>query len=87
MASTQPSKQEVDRGLALFGFTRDPLRSYGDPSSPNALIHGENLDAMRRLAHAGYGARFRCIYLDPPFNSGRRFAEYEDVLPPRHGLA
>jgi adenine-specific DNA-methyltransferase len=64
------------------GFTRDDARSYGDPSSENALVHGENLAAMRRLAGAGFAARFRCIYFDPPFNSGRRFAEYEDALEP-----
>jgi adenine-specific DNA-methyltransferase len=64
------------------GFARDGARSYGDAGSENALIHGENLEAMRRLARAGFAARFRCIYLDPPFNSGRRFAEYDDALPP-----
>jgi adenine-specific DNA-methyltransferase len=37
---------------------------------------------MRRLASAGFAGRFRCVYLDPPYNSGRRFAEYEDALDP-----
>jgi len=37
---------------------------------------------MRRLASAGFAGRFRCVYLDPPFNSGRRFVEYEDTLDP-----
>ena len=63
-------------------FERDPLRSYGDPSSADALVHAENLDAMRRLAGAGFAGRFRCVYLDPPFNSGRRFVEYDDALDP-----
>jgi adenine-specific DNA-methyltransferase len=63
-------------------FERDKARSYGDPLAGNALVHGENLDAMRRLAGAGFAGRFRCVYLDPPFNSGRRFAEYEDALEP-----
>jgi len=45
-------------------------------------VHGENLEAMGRLARAGFGRRFRCVYLDPPFNSGRRFAEYDDALSP-----
>ena len=67
---------------AAGGFTRDPTRSYGDGAAENVLIHGENLDAMRRLARAGFERRFRCIYLDPPFNSGRRFVEYEDALTP-----
>lgn len=64
------------------GFARDSARSYGDPASADAVVHAENLDAMRRLAGAGFAGRFRCVYLDPPFNSGRRFVEYEDALDP-----
>jgi len=66
----------------MESFEQDPSRSYGAPGSGNALVHGENLDAMRRLARAGLAGRFRCIYFDPPFNSGRRFAEYDDALEP-----
>jgi adenine-specific DNA-methyltransferase len=69
------------------GFTRDAGRSYGDPRGESAVVHGDNLDAMRRLMAAGYGGRFRCAYLDPPFNSGRRFTEYEDALSPQAWLA
>jgi adenine-specific DNA-methyltransferase len=67
---------------APAGFTRDPARSYGDPRAESALVHAENLDAMRRLALAGFAARFRCIYFDPPYNSGRKFAEYDDAQDP-----
>jgi adenine-specific DNA-methyltransferase len=63
-------------------FAHDASRSYGDPRAENVLVHAENLDAMARLAGAGFDARFRCIYFDPPFNSGRRFAEYDDALAP-----
>lgn len=37
---------------------------------------------MGRLATAGFEGRFRCIYFDPPFNSGRRYKEYDDTLAP-----
>jgi adenine-specific DNA-methyltransferase len=37
---------------------------------------------MRRLALAGFAGRFRCVYFDPPYNSQRRFAEYDDALSP-----
>lgn len=63
-------------------FAPDLERSYGNAASDNVLIHGENLEAMGRLARAGFAGRFRCIYFDPPFNSGRRFALYDDALPP-----
>jgi len=45
------------------------------------LIRGDNLDVMRRL-RASFAGRFRCAYLDPPFNSGRTFREYRDAWPP-----
>lgn len=64
------------------GFERDAARSYGDPASSDAVVHAENLDAMSRLARAGFAGRFRCVYLDPPYNSGRRFVEYDDALDP-----
>jgi adenine-specific DNA-methyltransferase len=80
----QPAKHEPlpPPSVTPAGFVRDAARSHGDPRSENALVHGENLDAMTRLARAGFARRFRCIYLDPPFNSGRRFAEYDDALSP-----
>ncbi len=63
-------------------FVRDHERSHGDPRADNAIVVGDNLPVMRRLLASGFGARFRCIYFDPPYNSGRRFAEYEDALDP-----
>ena len=69
------------------GFSRDAARSHGDPRSENVLVHGENLDAMRRLLRAGFAGRFRCVYVDPPFNSGRRFAEYDDASTPAEWLS
>src|SRR5579859_8047536 len=63
-------------------FASDAARAYGDLTAGNVLIHGENLDAMRRLGAAGFRGRFRCIYFDPPYNSGRRFREYDDALSP-----
>jgi|HubBroStandDraft_1064217.scaffolds.fasta_scaffold04373_3 adenine-specific DNA-methyltransferase len=66
----------------MESFARDVARSYGEPGSDNVLLHCENLDAMKRLARSGFASRFRCIYFDPPFNSGRRFAEYDDALEP-----
>ena len=62
--------------LSSASFLRNPARSYGDPRGGSALIHGENLEALSRL-RAAFEARFRCIYLDPPFNTGRKFAEYD----------
>jgi adenine-specific DNA-methyltransferase len=77
-----PELEHKTAQAELPGFTRDPARSYGDPRSENALVHAENLDAMQRLVGTRFARRFRCIYFDPPFNSGRRFAEYDDSQAP-----
>lgn len=54
------------------------LRSETGQGAPwGALVHGDNLQALERLAASSKGL-FRLVYLDPPFNSGRKFAEYKD---------
>lgn len=81
-STTAPTVARIPATLATSGFVRDAARSYGDPRAENSLVHGENLGAMRRLIVGGFAARFRCVYFDPPFNSGRRFVEYDDAQPP-----
>lgn len=34
---------------------------------------------MEALLREGFAERFRCIYLDPPYNTGNRFAHYADA--------
>ena len=52
----------------------------------NLLIRGDNVRVMR--AHrVAWNQRFRCAYLDPPFNTGRRFAEYDDATEPKDWAA
>lgn len=48
----------------------------------NLLIFGDNVRVMRARRRA-WESRFRCAYLDPPFNTGRRFAEYDDARDPK----
>lgn len=57
----------------------DPSKSYGDPKSPNMLIRGDNLLALKAL-ELDFTGQFHCIYIDPPFNTGQAMADYEDGL-------
>lgn len=57
----------------------DPSKDYGDPNSENMLIHGDNLLALKALEQQ-YAGRVKCIYIDPPYNTGEAFAEYDDNL-------
>lgn len=57
----------------------DASKSYGDPSSENMLIHGDNLIALRALQQE-YAGRIKCIYIDPPYNTGSAFQQYDDSV-------
>lgn len=57
----------------------DREKSYGDPRSENMLIHGDNLVALQALQQDFYGY-IKCIYIDPPYNTGSAFEHYDDNL-------
>ena len=40
-----------------------------DNGSENMIIHGDNLDALKSLLPQ-YEGRVKCIYIDPPYNTG-----------------
>lgn len=56
-----------------------PEYSYGDPNSGNILIHGDNLLALKALEQEFTG-KVKCIYIDPPYNTGNAFEHYDDGL-------
>jgi adenine-specific DNA-methyltransferase len=55
----------------------DPEKSYGDKNSENMLIHGDNLLALKALEQ-DYAGKIKCIYIDPPYNTGNAFEHYDD---------
>lgn len=57
----------------------DVDKSYGDPTSENMLIHGDNLIALQALQQ-DFAGRIKCIYIDPPYNTGSAFEYYDDGL-------
>lgn len=57
----------------------DLEKSYGDPRSENMLIHGDNLIALQALQQ-DFAGRIKCIYIDPPYNTGSAFEYYDDCL-------
>ncbi len=57
-------------------------RLLSRPAPDNLLVHGDNLVALRALART-FAGMIRCVYLDPPFNTGRTFEQYNDALGPR----
>lgn len=57
----------------------DPSKDYGDPNTENMLIHGDNLLALKALEQQ-YAGQVKCIYIDPPYNTGSAFEHYDDNL-------
>ncbi|APO93574.1 site-specific DNA-methyltransferase [Xanthomonas vesicatoria] len=53
--------------------------SYGEVDSPNMLIEGDNLDALKALLPY-YAGQVKCIFIDPPYNTKSAFDHYDDNL-------
>lgn len=52
--------------------------SYGEQSE-NMIIKGDNLEALQALLPY-YKGQVKCIYIDPPYNTGGAFEHYDDNL-------
>lgn len=54
----------------------DEDRSVNPDSSENLIIEGENLEVLKLLS-GSYREKVKCIYIDPPYNTGKDFV-YSD---------
>jgi len=57
----------------------DPDKSYGTSDTENMLIHADNLLALKALEQ-NFTEKIKCIYIDPPYNTGNAFEHYDDGL-------
>ena len=62
-----------------FGDVETGTLPNGKPWPGNMLIHGDNLLALRALEENFKGA-VKCIYIDPPYNTGNAFEHYDDSV-------
>lgn len=72
-------KDEEREAIEPRILIENPKYSYGDTESGNMLIHGDNLLALKALEQE-YSGKVRCIYIDPPYNTGSAFEHYDDGL-------
>ena len=63
-----------------------PELSVGDSDTDNMLVQGDNLRALKSLLPL-YAGRVKCIYIDPPYNTGSAFEHYDDNLEHTQWLA
>ncbi|MCZ1265817.1 MULTISPECIES: site-specific DNA-methyltransferase [Paenibacillus] len=57
-------------------FSRKGI-SYEEDLSANKIIHGDNLEALKSLLPQ-YEGKIKCIYIDPPYNTGNKTWVYND---------
>jgi adenine specific DNA methylase Mod len=57
--------------------------SFGKADSKNILIEGDNLIVLKALLPQ-YEGKVKCIYLDPPFNTGKYWWAYNDRMDSSH---
>lgn len=76
---TWVGKYDEEKPVEPRILLEDTEKSYGDPDSENMLIHGDNLIALQALQQ-DFAGRIKCIYIDPPYNTGSAFEQYDDNL-------
>jgi adenine-specific DNA-methyltransferase len=81
---TWPGKEERPK-LEPRILIEHPEKSYHaatrreDDLFENVLIKGDNLLALKAL-EANYAGQIKCIYIDPPYNTGSAFEHYDDGI-------
>lgn len=53
--------------------------AFSNDYQGNRLIHGDNLLALKAI-ESDFQGKIRCIFIDPPYNTGSAFAQYDDGL-------
>ena len=70
--------QEVPYRVLERQYSYDEAGQHaGDNGSENMIIHGDNLEALKALLPR-YEGKVKCIYIDPPYNTGNEGWVYND---------
>ncbi|MDD4533782.1 MAG: DNA methyltransferase [Prevotella sp.] len=62
-----------------YGEIETDVLPNGKKWNGNMLIHGDNLLVLKSLVQE-YSGCVKCIYIDPPFNTGQAFEYYDDNI-------
>lgn len=62
-----------------YSFTAENGEQKQEVKSDNKIIHGDNLEALKSLLPE-YEGRVKCIYIDPPYNTGNENWVYNDSV-------
>ncbi len=83
------NRPQVKPGVLL----EDPHQAYPASASrqhgeifDNRLIFGDNLLALRAIEHE-FAGKVKCVFIDPPYNTGSAFTHYDDGVEHAHWLS
>lgn len=62
----------------------DEDRSINPNESENLIIEGENLEVLKLLS-GSYREKIKCIYIDPPYNTGKDFVYSDNFTQDKKG--
>lgn len=62
-----------------YSFTAENGEQKQEVKSDNKIIHGDNLEALKSLLPE-YEGKIKCIYIDPPYNTGNENWVYNDSV-------
>lgn len=62
-----------------YSFTAENGEQNQEVKSENKIIHGDNLEALKSL-QPEYEGKVKCIYIDPPYNTGNENWVYNDSV-------
>lgn len=63
----------------FLSYSRSNMSLFDNDLTENILIHGDNLLALKALENK-YNGMVKCIFIDPPYNTGSAFEHYDDNL-------
>ena len=70
-------KYSYELGVMSDALKKTHNSSLITPNSSGAIIHGDNLEALKALLPE-YEGKVKCIYIDPPYNTGNEGWVYND---------
>lgn len=71
--------EDKEKSYSKPAVKTDLLENSPQPMFDNMLIHGDNLLALKALEQ-DFAGKVKCIYIDPPYNTGKAFEHYDDGL-------
>lgn len=75
----EPIEPRVMIEDSKLSYKKEGVSLFEKNNFDNMLIHGDNLLALKAL-EKDFSGEIKCIYIDPPYNTGSAFEHYDDNI-------